>query len=330
MPHNPMPKYTTPQSVFVGIDVGAYALDVCVLPENGDKPLVFQVSNAPEGHRRIGRALRGLSVIRIACEATGKLERPVVRLLSQQGFTVAILNPIHVIGFRKACGKTAKTDALDAVLLARFAQTMRPEARPLPAEEILDLRELVMRRQQVITLRTAESNRRLRTESALAKRHIAATLRLLDKQLAELDFALAANVKSHPTLLSRYDLLVSIKGLGPIAAMTLLAEMPELGSIPDKAITALAGLAPMNNESGLRKRRAKCRGGRKSVRCALYMAAMAAKRFNKPIAFFYNRLVAKGKPKLVALNASMRKLLIVANHILASGKPWVSPPSFSA
>jgi transposase len=316
--------------VFVGIDVGAYHLDVHIHSEDAYITRTLKVPNTAVGHRQIARALRGLDVASVVCEATGKLERAIVRYLGQQGYAVAVLNPLQLIGFRKACGVAAKTDALDAELLARFAQTMRPAARPLPDEVVLDLRELVVRRQQVVASRTAESNRALRTESPLAKRQIAASLRLLDKQTAELDAAILAAIKANPSLASRYDLLLSIKGLGPVAAMTLLAEMPELGLVSDNAIAALAGLAPINNDSGTLRRRAKCTGGRKSVRCALYMAAMAAKRFNPPIALFYQRLVAKGKPKLIALTASMRKLLIIANHIISSGMPWLAPLPFSS
>ena len=322
MPQKPMPKSAQAQRIFIGIDVGAYHLDICFLSETGGVVQTLKVENTPQGHRRVSRALRCHDIVGIVCEATGKLERPIVRSLNQQGHAVAVLNPLQLIGFRKACGVAAKTDLLDAELLARFARTMRPDPRPLPDAELLELRELVVRRQQVVASRVAENNRSLRTDCALAKRQVAASLRLFDKQVAELDAAILIAIKANAVLAARYDLLLSIPGLGPVAAMTLLAEMPELGSLPDKAISALAGLAPMNNDSGLRRRRAKCKGGRKSVRCALYMAAMAAKRFNKPIAAFYNRLVSKGKPKLVALNASMRKLLLIANHILASGLPW--------
>lgn len=329
MPHHPIRSHLPTQRVFVGIDVGAYHLDVCILSENGGGVHAFKVQNSALGHRKIGTVLRRYDVASIVCEATGKLERPVVRNLGQKGYAIAVLNPLQIIGFRKACGIAAKTDVLDAELLARFALTMRPAPRPLPDAELLDLRELAVRRRQVVASRVAENNRSLRTDSALAKRQIAASLRLLDRQLKELDTAILERIKANPVLSARYTLLLSIPGLGPVAAMTLLAEMPELGSASDKAVAALAGIAPMNNESGTLRRRSKCKGGRKSVRCALYMAAMAARRFNKPITAFYNRLVAKGKPKLVALNACMRKLLIIANHIIAAGKPWSASLAFS-
>lgn len=330
MPHEPMTKNTVPQSVFVGIDVGAYHLDICFMSAGGSALQAIKVENTPVGHRRLGKAMRRYTVLGVTCEATGKLERTVVRSLGQQGYAVAVLNPLQLIGFRKACGIAAKTDRLDAELLARFALTMRPAARPLPDDALLELRELAVRRRQVVAARVAEGNRALRTDSALAKRQIKASLRLIDKHVAELDRAILTAIKTAPALAYKYELLLSIPGLGPVAAMTLLAEMPELGSLPDKAVSALAGLAPMNNDSGTLRRRAKCRGGRKSVRCVLYMAAMAARRFNPPIAVFYNRLVANGKPKLVALNAAMRKLLIVANHILASASPWTPSLAFSS
>jgi len=322
-PASPAEKVRT----YVGIDVGASWLDVCIRPENGAEDHSFRVANDPSGCKKIGRALKKVTVACVVCEATGKLERLIVRCLGQQGLPVAVLNPAQSVNFRKACGKIAKTDKLDAALLARFGQVMQPVSRPLPDEQVLALRELVVRRRQLVTSHTAESNRSLRTESLLAKRQIMVLLRLLDRQIKELDKALQAQIAAFPEFRAKVDLLLSIPGIGPVVALTLVAELPELGAIQDGALSALVGLAPMNNDSGQRLRRAKCKGGRKSVRTVLYLAAMAARRFNKPIAAFYERLVARGKPKLVALNAAMRKLLLIANHIMASGKPWVELPS---
>jgi len=310
---------------YVGIDIGAYRLDVCFRPEDGSPGYFFSVSNDTCGFKKIRRLLTKLSVACIVCEATGKLERPLIRYLGQQGFCVAVLNPVQSVNFRKVCGKLAKTDRLDAALLARFGQVMQPTAKPLPDEHVLTLRDLVVRRRQTVGMRTAESNRSLRTDSPLAKKFIAENLRRFDRQIEKLDKNIKDYAAACPALQAKIDLLRSIPGIGPVAALTLVAEMPELGSVSDAALAALAGLAPMNNDSGLLNRRAKCKGGRKAVRSTLYLAAMAARRFNKPVALFYERLVAKGKPKLVALNAAMRKLLIIANHILASGQPWKNP-----
>lgn len=337
MPHNLTPTTPTSQQAltacsrsaryFVGVDVGAVYLDVC-LREEGlfSGGAVERFPNSPVGRNRLSRWLKKVDVAAVTCEATGKLERPLVRSLVQQGYVVHVLNPAQLVGFRKARGKIAKTDALDAELLSLFAEVMRPEARPLPDEGVLKLRDIVVRRRQLVADRVAEQNRAYRTDGSLLVRQINAHLRLLDRQVDALDVALKELLVAQPELQRKFDLLCTIPGIGKVAALTLVAEMPELGALSDKAVAALSGLAPMSNDSGIRFGRARLRGGRKAVRSALYMATMAARRCNIPIKVFYERLVSSGKPKLVALCAAMRKLLIIANHILASGLPWrVSP-----
>lgn len=333
MPQHHTPSARSPQQVaskpkepvryYVGIDVGATHLDVHIRPEKIlSGGLAERFENTPQGRKRVARRLKHLTIASVTCEATGKLERPIVRSLAAQGYVVHVLNPAQLVGFRKARGKVAKTDALDAELLSLFAEVMRPEARPLPDDSVLELRDLVVRRRQLVAARTAEQNRTYRTEAGLAARQMLVHIRLLERQIEALDSALKACVEACPVFQKKFALLISIPGVGPVAALTLLAEMPELGTLHDKAIAALCGLAPMNSDSGKRSGHARLRGRRKAVRAALYMAAMSARRYNDTIRAFYERLITHGKAKLVALCAAMRKLLIIANHILASGLPW--------
>jgi transposase len=317
-----------PQRSYVGIDVGAAFLDVCVRPEGlfSDGKL-YRYANTSAGHRQISRKLKTLTVVSVTCEATGKLERLIARTLSAQGYVVHVLNPAQLVGFRKAKGKVAKTDSLDAELLSLFAEVMQPECRPFPDEQTLALRELSVRRRQLIALRTAEQNRTYRVEDAFVAKQVKSHIRLIARQIAAVDDRLKGLLSENAALQTRFNLLATIPGIGPVVAMTLILELPELGSLSDKAITSLSGLAPMNKDSGKYEGRRKIRGGRKAVRAALYMAAMSARRFNCVIKAFYERLIFRGKPKLSALCASMRKLIIIANHILASNRPWQVLPA---
>lgn len=322
--HNTPSSQKVQQSrFFVGIDVGATYLDVCIREEGQlNSGTILRFTNSPQGHKKIAQKLKALPIACVACEATGKLERPIVRLLTAQGYVVHILNPSQLAGFRKAKGKLAKTDALDAQLLSLFPEVICPEVRALPNDSLLELREIVVRRRQLVAIRTAEKNRSYRLESKLVEKQVQKHLRILDADIKALDDALTVLIKQQTQLKEKFYLLCSIPGLGPVSALTLLAEMPELGLIPDKAVAALSGLAPMNNDSGQRVGRARLRGGRKSVRTVLYMAVMSAFRFNPVIKAFYQKLIKVGKPKLVALCACMRKILVIANHIMASNQPW--------
>jgi transposase len=312
--------------VYVGVDVSKDRLDVCLRwsePESHEED-VFFVSHDEAGiDTLISRLLEEHPVL-VILEATGGFERAVVGALATEGLPVAVVNPRQVRDFARATGRLAKTDRIDASILARFAEAIRPSPKPLPEEEIRALQEILARRRQLVGMLTAENNRLHSATKPVAKR-IAAHIRWLEKELSGTDRDLEEAIKSSPTLGENEALLRSVPGVGPVLARTLLAQVPELGTLTHKRVAALVGVAPLNRDSGTLRGRRSVWGGRAEVRAALYMGALVAARRNPVVREFYERLLAAGKPKKVALVACMRKLLAIVNAVLKHRTPWRSP-----
>src|SRR6266403_6169703 len=303
---------------FVGIDVAKAALDVFI----GSAGTAFTVANDEVGIRDLlGQLVRDDFVI---LEATGGLETPVASALAAAGIAVAIVNPRQVRDFARATGRLAKTDRLDAEVLARFGQAVRPEARPLANQQAQSLEALVTRRRQLVEMLTAEKNRRANSPKVIHK-GIDEHIRWLEKRLAGFDDELAELIRDTPMWRERDELLRSVPGVGKVLSSTLLAQLPELGALNRKQIAALAGLAPFNRDSGSLHGGRCIWGGRAQVRRVLYMAVVAAVRFNPVIKNFYAQLRARGKYPKSALTACMRKLLVILNAMLRSKISWQTP-----
>src|SRR5712671_712483 len=300
---------------FVGIDVAKVALDVFIGSAGG----AFSVANDEVGIRELLRQMKPADFVIV--EATGGLETPVASALAAVGIAVAIVNPRQVRDFARATGRLAKTDRLDAEVLARFGEAVRPEARPLTGEHAQALEALVTRRRQLVEMLTAEKNRRARAPKVL-HRSIDEHIRWLEKRLAGFDDELAEMIRDTPLWRERDELLRSVPGVGKVLSSTLLAHLPELGALNRKQIAALAGLAPFNRDSG-NMRGSRCIwGGRAQVRRVLYMAVVAAVRSNPVIKNFYAQLRARGKYPKSALTACMRKLLVILNAMLHNNTHW--------
>lgn len=305
--------------ITVGIDVSKARLDVAVRP-TGE---MFFVDRNAKGLEALVTRLTALGPLIIALEATGGFETVVTATLAAAGLPVAVVNPAQVRSFAKALGQRAKTDPIDAAVIAHFAETTRPEPRALPDAETQLLADLVQRRRQIIDMIGAESQRAKRA-SARLKKSIARLLKALERELGSVDTDIDDAVRGSPIWREKEDLLQSVPGVGPAIARTLIAEMPELGRLDRKEIAALAGLAPFTRQSGQWRGKSFIGGGRTSVRTALFMGAMVAKMHNPLLKAFFDRLVAAGKPKMVALIAVARKLLTILNAILRDQKPWQS------
>lgn len=302
---------------FVGIDVSKARLDVASHPAGPTQ----SVANNATGIKTLVEQLRAVKPTLIVLEATGGIERSVVRALVAAELPVTVANPRQVRDFAKATGQLAKTDVLDAHILARFAEAVRPALRPLPDEMTLELRALIGRRRQITEMLTAEKNRLSRAPQRVQKR-IKAHIRWLQGELERFNEDLDQMIRQSPIWREQEDLLQSVPGIGPVVSRTMLAELPELGSLNCKQIAALVGVAPLNWDSGLLRGRRVIWGGRAHVRSALYMAALTASRRNPVIRDFYTRLRAAGKVPNVALVACMRKLLVILNAILRHRVPW--------
>jgi transposase len=303
--------------VDIGIDVSKDMLDVGVEPDGG----VWQATNDVPGISHLVERLLALHPTTVILEATGGFELPLVGALVAAGLPVSVVNPRQVRDFARATGQLAKTDAIDARVLARFGEAVRPELRVLPDAATQELAALVARRRQLIEMLTAEKNR-LRLAARAVRRDIQQHIRWLERRLSDLDGDLAQQVRSSPSWRERDDLLQSVPGIGPVSSVTLLAQLPELGRLNRKEIAALVGVAPLNRDSGTLRGRRVVWGGRAHVRAALYMATLTATRHNPPIRSFYTRLLAAGKPKKVALVACMRKLLVSLNAISRDRRAW--------
>jgi transposase len=303
--------------IFVGIDVSKAGLDVAVRPV-GNREFV---ANDAAGIEILLQRLRELQPALIVLEATGGVERAVTRALASAEFPVVVINPRQVRDFAKATGQLAKTDTIDAAVLARFGEAVRPALRPLPDEVTWELRAVVTRRRQITEMIVAETNRLSGASKGVRKR-INAHLRWLEAELKRADKDLDQSIRQSPIWRENEDLLRSVPGMGPVISRTLLAELPELGRLNRKQIAALVGVAPLNRDSGTLRGRRSIWGGRATVRAALYMGALVASRRNAMIQTFYRRLRNAGKAPKVALVACMRKLLTILNAMIKHKTHW--------
>lgn len=304
-------------AIFIGIDVSKSHLDIAVRPSGAE----WQVENQAEGITQLVERLQGLHPTLIVLEATGGLEVEVTAAIAAAGLGIAMINPRQARAFAKSLGKLAKTDKIDARILAHFADAIRPEPRKLPDEETVQLQALITRRRQVVEMLVAEKNRVYLAHKSVQprlKQHIA----WLEEELEDLNQHLRDKLQSSPLWREKDDLLRSVPGVGPVLSTTLLAELPELGKLDRKKIAALVGVAPFNRDSGYMQGKRAIWGGRASVRTVLYMAIHSARRFNPVIKEFYDRLIQAGKLPKVALTACMRKMLTILNAMVASGKSW--------
>jgi len=303
--------------IFVGIDVSKDRLDMADRPAGE----VWQVSYDSRGISDLVERLGELSPYLVVLEATGGLELTLTGELAAVGLPVAVVNPRHVRDFARAAGKLAKTDALDAQVLAHFAEAMQPEPRPLPDASAQEFRAMVTRRRQLVEMITAEKNR-FRTATHRVRPQVQGHIRWLEESLEGLDKDLGDLIRSSPLWRAKEKVLRSTPGVGPVLSMTLLSDLPELGVLNRGEIAALVGVAPFNRDSGTLRGKRKVWGGRGQVRAALYMAALVATRYNPVLREFYQRLCAAGKPKKVALTACMRKLLTILNTMVRDHRHW--------
>jgi transposase len=304
---------------FVGIDVSKAHLDSAIRP--GTKA-VARDPNDPDGIAALVSRLKPLAPTLVVVEATGGLELPLVAALQVAEVPVAAINPRQARDFAKASGRLAKTDRIDAEALAHFAEAIRPEARPMPSAEVQALDALLSRRQQLLEMRVMESNRLGACADWTVRAGLERHLSWLEAEVADADTRLAEAVKASPAWREKDELLQSIPGLGPVSSLTLLAALPELGSLEGGKIAALVGLAPFADDSGTRRGGRHVRGGRAAVRRILYLAALSAVRYNPALKAFRDRLSARGKKPKVILTAVARKLLVIANAVIRTGLPW--------
>ena len=302
---------------YIGVDVAASELVVGVLP-TGE---VWQVANDPGGISELKDRVVELSPALIVLEASGGYEAEVAGELTDAGMPVVVINPRQTREFARSTGRLAKTDTIDALALARFGQAVKPEVRPLPKKSEKELRALVDRRRQIVGMITAERNR-LPKATVYVRRQIERHIAWLQMQQDDLGRDLDQLIKSSPIWRARDDLLRSVPGIGPVASSVLLVGLPELGRLNRKEIASLAGVAPHNRDSGRFRGKRSVWGGRAHVRSALYMATLVACRYNPVIRAFYRRLCGAGKPKKVALVASMRKLLTILNVMVRDQSSW--------
>lgn len=306
---------------FIGIDVAKEYLDMASRPGGQST----RTRNREAEIAQLVQDLQELRPVLIVLEATGGLELPLAAALAVAGLPVAVVNPRQVRSFAQATGQLAKTDRLDAQLLAHFAEAIRPAPRALPDAQTQQFSALLARRRQLIEMLTAEKNR-LHSALAPLRPRLQAHIAWLEAELADLDRALGQAVQASPLWRTKEDLLRSAPGVGPVLARTLLFDLPELGSLGHKQIAKLVGVAPLNRDSGHQQGKRGIWGGRAHVRTALYMAALSAIRYNPVIKAFYQRLTQAGKPKKAALTACMHKLLTILNAMLRDQTPWQPAP----
>jgi transposase len=304
-------------SVFVGIDISKAWLDIAVHGQES----CWRTSNDEQGISKLVIQLQDLSPELIVMEATGGFEMLLVTELAQARLPVVVTNPRRVRAFARSTGRLAKTDKLDAKLLAHFAAAVQPPVRSLPSDEEEHLTGLLTRRRQIVDMLTVEKNR-LHTVRAAFRPNIEEHIAWLNRSLAELDEEINHFVQGSSLWKEQDELLRSVPGVGRITSSTLLAMLPELGKLNRQEIAALVGVAPVNKDSGRKQGKRRVYGGRATVRSVLYMAALAAKRYNPKIKSFYDSLLARGKEKKVALTACMRKLLVILNSMMRTGESW--------
>lgn len=302
----------------VGIDVAKETFDVWIHPVGENET----IEHDEAGIQRAVKTLAAADVDLIVLEATGGLEIPLASQLAQAGLPVVVVNPRQVRDFAKSLGILAKTDRLDAEVIARFGAATRPEVRPLPEDSTRDLAELMRRRQVVIKMIVSEQNRLERSRSREVRRRITRHIRFLEKEIDDIDQEIKKAIQHSPIWLATTDLLQSVPGIGTTTAVVLLCLLPELGTLSRKQIAKLVGVAPLNNDSGKHRGIRHIRGGRASVRHKLYMATLAAIRWNPVIQAQYKHLVDQGKHKKVAIIACMRKLVVILNAMVRDGQHW--------
>jgi transposase len=308
----------TPPEIYVGIDVAKEQLQVAVRP-GGE---AWSVTNDRPGLRDLVKRLAASKAALVVLEATAGMEMPVVAALAAAGLPVVAVNPRNAREFARATGRLAKTDIIDAHVLAQFGEALKPPLRPLPDAATQELNALVTRRHQLVEMLTAEKNRLAQAAAKAVRASILEHIRWLERRLADIDQDLAGSIRQTPVWREKDELLRSVQGVGPVLSTTLLAGLPELGALGRKQIAALVGVAPLNRDSGRHRGKRMVWGGRARVRAALYMGTLVATRFNPVIREFYERLLAAGKPKKVALTACMRKLLTILNAMARHNTPW--------
>jgi transposase len=305
-------------AIFVGIDVSKDRLDVHVRP-SGE---AFAVTRDGKGLNELVERLRSLAPSLVVIEATGGFETIAAAAIAGAHLPLAVINPAQVRHFAQAVGKRAKTDPIDAGVIARFAEAVKPEPRELPNEAARLLGELVGRRAQVIEMLVAERQRDKRASAVRVHKSIARHVATLEKELAEIDRDIDTMVRGSPVWRAKEDLMITAPGIGNTIARTCLAEIPELGRLTRRQVASLIGVAPFTRQSGQWKGKSMIAGGRAKARSAVFMAALSAIRCNPPLRAFYQRLLARGKPKMVALIAVARKLLTIINAMLRDKKQW--------
>jgi len=311
---------TEQHPTFIGIDVSKARLDIAVRPGGQ----YWHCPNAPEHFPALTAQLREIGPTLIVLEATGGLETALAAALAQADLPLAVVNPRQVRDFAKATGKLAKTDAIDAHVLAHFAEAVRPQSRPLPSAQLAELDALADRRAQLVKMQTAEQNR-LASAPACVRADIQAHLDWLAQRIDQSNQDLRRLIESSPAWRAKDDLLQSMTGVGPVLAATLIAAVPELGSLNQRQIAKLVGLAPLNHDSGQHRGKRMVFGGRGQVRALMYMPARNAARFNPTIKALYERLKAAGKPDKVAITACMRKMLVILNAMVKTNTHWAPP-----
>jgi transposase len=305
------------QKHYVGVDVSKTLLDVYILPTKA----YFQFDNTVPGIKKLLKKVQTLDLPMVAMESTGGYEKTAAHMLLKAGVSVAVANPRQVRDYAKSSGKLAKTDRLDAQIIASFAEKMEPRSAQLPSESQQEMADYTTRRQQLSDMITAEKNR-LDKVSPAVKKSINKIIKILGQELAEMDKKISASIQADKGLNQKRELLMTIKGVGNTTSANMLAFLPELGQLNQKAIAALAGVAPLNRDSGSMRGKRCIWGGRGQVRSALYMATLVATRHNHQIKAFYDRLLQAGKKPMVALIACMRKLLIIMNAMVKNNQPW--------
>ncbi len=309
------------EGIYVGIDVAKAQVDVAIRPSD-DR---WEISHDDAGVRQLVSRLKVLEPVMVLLEASGSLELPLVAALAAEAVPVVVVNPRQVRDFARATGRLAKTDSLDAAVLAHFAEVVRPPVRPLRDAETQALNSLAARRHQVMTMLVSEKNRLSSAATVAVRPRIEAHIAWLERELDDLDEGLRGTLLQSPVWREKDDLLRTVPGVGKQLSLTLLAYLPELGALDRRQVAALVGVAPFNRDSGTLRGKRTVWGGRARVRSALYMGALVASRYNPVIRDFYQRLLAAGKPKKLALTACMRKLLVILNSMLKHRSPWRDP-----
>ena len=308
---------TSTSEVYIGIDVSKTELDVAIW----DSTRYYQFSNDEKGIKALINRIKGLSPTLIVLEASGGLEMAIVMAMVEKGLPAVIINPKRIRDFARSIGQLAKTDKIDAQVLAHFAKAVKPELRPLKTQEEAHLKALMTRRRQIITLLTAEKNRFYTTHPEL-KQHVLEHIEWLKQELNDLDKTIRQFINELPAWKEKEAILRSVPGVGPVTAATLLAELPELGLFNRQKMAALVGVAPINKDSGRKRGKRRVFGGRAAVRRVLYMAALSASKCNPVIKPYYESLLERGKEKKVALTACMRKLLSILNAMARDQQAW--------